>query len=321
MRGRGLEGVGRGGGMGIRGIRGRSVRRGGRVRGMGGRGMTEGYFPNFSNQGLWNESEASDMYGVENRMNNVADENMVDEDCVVVENDEMEEVREVEMSGRILTVKVSGEKDRGEVINKGGTGVEEGEENGVKVASSKQVEPSLVTGSTVAQIHREAEIESGSDEFQVGANRPIIQASEIGEEERGGMEEERGVGGSSNSSAACTASESKTGEEEPSVTGDREKGGEEQTGGGQSHSGLAGEGKGDNGGKTKQREIVMKAARLSMSGRSDAGLRAAAKLAQFKAGERNGGGEKGGGDKGGKSSKKDGSGAGSVTTRSQAGKK
>ena len=324
-------GIGAGGTRrGVRGLRVRGVR-GGRGRrsrgvmgGMGGGGLIDGYTTgyNWTNQeAFWNESGETDMYGRKNYVYDV-DEIDADEDCVIVENDETGEKREVEMSENRLKISVSGERGGKETSSGEGAGVEgrtEGRQaEGREATAESQAKPSKEGESSpvvqeARQAHTQAHtLETEQAEKQVEPNRPTDNS--LNEK----LAEERG---DENSSAADTASISVGGDEDVSAALEGEKVGEEQTTGGQSQGGLdsagLGEGKGDNGAKARQRESMAKGARLSLGGKGDAGLSAAQKFVKYKAVERKGGSERGGSEKGSKTVKKDGSGVGSMTTRSQ----
>lgn len=308
-----------------------------RVRGRGTRGrMSEGYFE----MSEWSE-RGNVMYGNSQDLANVVCVENVDENiCELVEKEELAGKRKVVMSETGISITMPEESSRKEVIDREGAD-ESGEEesrleadereataDGETSASSQARQAGEQTNrdtSNPAVITAQASLLGPQAEY----NRPIVQ-QKAGEEEESRRSQTENVGQevgydsehSADHSTAATASEG-LGEKEPAVTRDGEKVGEEQAG--ISQSGLEqsstgqGEGKGEEGGKAKQRESVAKGSRLSLGGKGDAGASAARKLAQFRAPDRKGG-EKGGSDKGGKQ-KKDGGGAGRVTTRSQMDKK
>ena len=358
QRSQGQRGQGRRGrsmGMGLygrgeseRGRRGRGVRLGVRRGVGGGRGMsgglTEGFFQ--QSQEILNAQRERESFGnVYNNMENVVCVENVDEDvCEIGEEESGKDDRNVKMSETGMSITVPRESDRQIKDKQGDAGEEEGSLKADEREAAADGEASQASqtrqlpsqAETQARTHTLAAQASSSlqpqtEPSQLSTGEKVIEAREAREATvTATADKQRGADNSSavtetsevaDHSVACAARD-KSVEGEGRVTRDGEKVEEERTNEGQIQGDvqglIQGEGRGEDGGKAKQKENTAKGARLSLGGKGDAGASAARKLAQFKAVERK---EKGGGDKGGKLQKKDGSGVGSMTTRSHTNKR
>ena len=341
MRGRGMRRYGRG--RGERGVRGRMGRETG-VGGVSGRGMGGSVVEDhFSNN--WSGRRMSEGPGNNDHMEDVVCVENVDENvCELVEKDDLHDGRSVDVTNSGINITVPGETEKDDRTIAEGAGEIEDDETGSKADGQAPMGNASVsqTSHTQAQQRQTGENPTEEEERVAHAHTQVSQASltntpaetsrpiipreaskstaEVESNEADNNSAASADCESANSAALTACAEAK----EACAVAEREKEREEQHNDGLAQLGQTGlaqvEGRGDNGGKSKQRESLAKISRLSLGGRGDGGISAAKKLAQFKATERKGGCDKGS-DKGGKSQKKDGSGAGNITTRSQSGRK